>query len=150
MNNLEFLINSLKNDLRNECTHLTFYLQSASLVQGLHLKEYKEYFLKEASKEITHVQQFADLIIGLGGDNLEFVPFYEKIPVTKNPIEILKLALTLEEEVVANYCERMHEAESLGSTDGDWVHIFLEKQIEESRIDVDELKQIIRGCDSGF
>lgn len=150
MNNLESLINSLKKDLRNECTHLMFYLQSASLVQGLHLKEYKEFFLKEAAKEITHVQQFADLIIGLGGEDIEYLPYYEKMPATKNPIEILKLALTLEEEVVSNYCERMHEAESISSVDGDWVHIFLEKQIEESRIDVDELKQIIRGYNSGF
>lgn len=150
MNNLQNLINDLKSDLKNECTHLIFYLQSASLVQGLHAKEYKEYFLKEANKELTHVQQFADLIIGLGGDNLEYVPNYEKINYSNNPLEILRNALALEEEVVQNYCERMHQAESLGSTDGDWVHIFLEKQIEESRIDVDELKQIIRGCNSGF
>lgn len=150
MNNLESLVESLKKDLRNECTHLAFYLQSASLVQGLHAKEYKEHFLKETSKEITHINQFADLIIGLGGDNLDYMPYFEKIPQAKNPIEILKTALNLEEEVVANYCERMHEAESLGSTDGDWIHIFLEKQIEESRIDVDELKQIIRGYDSGY
>lgn len=150
MNNLNTLIENLKQDLRNECTHLAFYLQSASLVQGLHAKEYKEYFTKEVSKEVTHVQQFADLIIGLGGENLEFVPFYDKMPQNKNPIELLKTALTLEEEVVRNYCERMHEAESLSSTDGDWVTIFLEKQIEESRIDVDELKQVIRGYESGF
>ena len=150
MNDLEHLIKSLKADLRNECTHLMFYLQSASLVQGLHAKEYKEHFTKEAAKELNHVQQFADLIIGLGGIDLEFVPYYEKIKISYNPIEILKNALALEEEVVQNYCERMREAESLSSTDGDWVHIFLEKQIEESRIDVDEIKQILRGHESGF
>ena len=43
MSNLQNLIDLLKSDLRNECTHLMFYLQSASLVQGLHSKEYKEH-----------------------------------------------------------------------------------------------------------
>ena len=150
MSNLQNLIDLLKSDLRNECTHLMFYLQSASLVQGLHSKEYKEHFLSESQKEIKHVQQFADLIIGLNGEGLEFKPYYEKMPITNSTIDILRQALCLEEEVVSNYCERMHQAEELNSTDGDWVHIFLEKQIEDSRMDVDELKQIIRGYDSGL
>ena len=54
MSNLQNLIDLLKSDLRNECTHLMFYLQSASLVQGLHSKEYKEHFLSESQKEIKH------------------------------------------------------------------------------------------------
>lgn len=141
------LIIKLNNDLRNEWTHLTFYLHSAALVQGLHATEYKELLQKEANKELLHVGQFSDMLIGLGlpADQLAKEPFYEKVPSLTDPKQILQHALKLEEEVVANYCLRMHEAEACGCTDGDWVHIFLENQIQDSREDVDHLKQILRG-----
>jgi hypothetical protein len=44
----------------------------------------------------------------------------------------------------------MRQAESIDSVDGDWIHIFLEKQIENSRTDIDELRQIIRGIEAGY
>ena len=145
----EELYSLLVGDLRNELTHLHFYLQSAATVQGLHAKEYKEFLTKEASKELHHVQQFYDLLIGL---NIEItnIPYYEKLPKLNNPSDIIKHALTLEEEVVSNYCQRMHQAESLETVDGDWISIFLENQIQDSRTDVDELKQILRGIQNGF
>lgn len=141
------LIKNLNNDLRNEWTHLTFYLHSAALVQGLHATEYKELLQKEANKELLHVGQFSDMLIGLGVDpvDLSKEPFYDKVPSLTDPKAILAHALKLEEEVVANYCQRMHEAEACACTDGDWVHIFLENQIQDSREDVDHLKQILRG-----
>lgn len=145
----EELCQLLRDDLRNELTHMTFYLQSAALVEGLHAKEYKEFLLKEAAKEMNHVSEFSDMIVGLGED-IPNTPFYEKLPFLRNPQHILEHALTLEMEVVSNYCTRMHQAESLSTVDGDWVHIFLEKQIEESRHDVDELNQILRGVRKGF
>lgn len=144
---LQKLIQDLNNDLKNEWTHLTFYLHSASLIQGLHCHEYKELLLKEAAKELEHVSQFSDLLIGLGlpPDQLTKEPYKDKVPSLTNPKDILEHALVLEEEVVKNYCERMHEAEACGCTDGDWAHIFLENQIQESREDVDHLKQVLRG-----
>ena len=145
------LIEILHNDLRNELTHMHFYLQSAALIQGLHAKEYKEYLLAEASKEMKHVSEFSDLLVGLGADSkITTEPYLEKIPKLKNPVDIVKHALTLEKEVVSNYCLRMRQAESLDSVDGDWIHIFLEKQIEDSRTDIDELRQIIRGIEAGY
>lgn len=143
------LCSLLMNDLRNELTHMHFYLQSAALVQGLHAKEYKEHLLNEAAKEMKHVSEFSDMLVGLGEDIVN-TPFYEKLPFLRNPQHILEHALTLEEEVVSNYCTRLHQAEDLSDVDGDWLRIFLEHQIEDSRRDVDELKQIIRGIRSGF
>ena len=143
----EKLAELLLGDLKNELTHLHFYLQSASLVQGLHAKEYKEFFTKEANKELVHVQQFYDLMIGLDID-VTNTPYFDKLPKLTNVLDILKHALTLEQEVVSNYSTRMHQAESMKTVDGDWVHIFMENQIQESRVDVDELRQIIRGIDN--
>ena len=145
----EELVVELKKDLRNEITHMHFYLQSAALVQGLHAKEYKEFFSKEAAKEMQHVFEFSNMIVGLNEDIVN-EPFFEKLPFLRNPINIIEHALTLEEEVVSNYCIRMHQAESLQTTDGDWISIFLENQIQDSRADVDELKQIIRGIRAGY
>lgn len=144
---LQALIDNLNNDLRNEWSHLAFYLHSAGLVQGLHCHEYKELLLKEAAKELHHVSQFSDVLIGLGlpPEQLAKAPFDQKVLSLTNPRDILAHALKLEEEVVTNYCQRMHEAEACGCTDGDWVHIFLESQIQDSREDVDHLKQILRG-----
>lgn len=144
---LQALIENLNNDLKNEWTHLTFYLHSAALVQGLHATEYKELLQKEANKELLHVGQFSDVLIGLGlsPENLAKEPFLHKVLSLTDPKAILAHALNLEEEVVRNYCIRMHEAEMCGCTDGDWVHIFLEGQIQDSREDVDHLKQILKG-----
>lgn len=144
---MQKLIQDLNNDLKNEWTHLAFYLHSASLVTGLHCHEYKELLLKEAAKELEHVSQFSDLLIGLGLPSTQLTkePYQDKVLSLTNPKDILEHALALEEEVVKNYCERMHEAEACGCTDGDWAHIFLENQIQESREDVDHLKQILRG-----
>ena len=84
------LIIKLNNDLRNEWTHLTFYLHSAALVQGLHATEYKELLQKEANKELLHVGQFSDMLIGLGlpADQLAKEPFYEKVPSLTDPISL--------------------------------------------------------------
>ena len=41
--------------------------------------------------------------------------------------------------------ERINQAEELGGVDGKWLEIFLEKQVEHSRQDVDQFRQILRG-----
>ena len=51
------LIVNLQNDLRNELTHLHFYLQSAALVQGLHAKDIKDILTKLNSRLDTIEQK---------------------------------------------------------------------------------------------
>ena len=53
----------------------------------------------------------------------------------------------MEQEVVANYVQRMADARALGEldVDGNWVEIFLEGQIQKSREDIDEIKQLLKG-----
>jgi len=141
----------LEGDLRNELTHMHFYLQSASLVQGLHAKEYKDHLLEESAKEMKHVSEFYDMMIGIGAQNhITNRPYQDKLPKLNNPKDILRHALGLEEEVVSNYCKRIKQVESLQCVDGAWLHIFMEKQVEASRVDVDELRQIIKGIEAGF
>ncbi|MEI8270615.1 MAG: ferritin-like domain-containing protein [bacterium] len=144
-NMMDSLIATLNSDLRNEWTHLRFYLYHASAVVGLHCSELKELFLEEAAGEMKHVTAFSDLIVGLGGMPTDESNFFPKFT---NPVEIINHAIKLEEEVVSNYAQRIKEIrEEYQITDPNakWIEIFLEEQIQKSREDVDHLKQLVKG-----
>ena len=138
----EKMIQLLNNDLKNEWKHLRFYLYHASAVIGLHCIEYKELFLKEAASEAQHVTQFSDVIIGLGGAATSESNDFPKLLDVK---DIMAYAISMEQEVVENYVQRMKDAEELGGVDGTWLEIFLEGQVQASREDLDHFKQIARG-----
>jgi bacterioferritin (cytochrome b1) len=136
------LIDILKADLKNEWKHLRFYLYHASAVTGPLAGEYKELFLEEAAGEMKHVTEFSDLIIGLGGVAIAESNQFE---LFSDPFDIFSYALKMEEEVVSNYVQRMKDADALGGVDGQWVEIFMENQIQKSREDVDQYRQILKG-----
>jgi len=138
----ELILSLLNSDLKNEWKHLRFYLYHASAVTGLHSEEYKELFLEEAAGEMSHVTEFSDLIIGLGGTATHESNSFEKFT---SPKDIIQYALSMEEEVVTNYVNRMKDAEELGGVDGQWLEIFLEGQVQKSREDVDRYRQILKG-----
>jgi bacterioferritin (cytochrome b1) len=137
----EELVDLLNQDLKNEWKHHCFYLHNASNITGIHAKEYKEFLLNQSKSELDHVSEFSDLIVGLGSSPTKVVNDYPSLTDTK---EILEYALKMEEEVVENYTKRIEQAEQLGGVDGRWIIIFLEGQIEDSRKDLDELKQILK------
>lgn len=141
------LVAKLNEDLKNEWKHLKFYAHHASAVIGLHAHEYKELMTEQASSELNHVIQFSDLIVGLGGwpttDSNDFPSF-------EQPRDIIAYAIAMENEVVQNYTNRIAELNNIPDTDDTrahkkWVEIFLEKQIEDSRQDLDHFKQILKG-----
>lgn len=139
----EQMIDLLNKDLRNEWKHLRFYLYHASAVVGLHCAEYKELFLKEAAGEMAHVTAFSDLIVGMGG-----VATHEAndFPLMTKPEEIMTYALNMEREVVKNYVERMQQTHLMDdAVHAQWLEIFLEGQIQDSREDVDHFQQIVKG-----
>jgi ferritin len=141
--------NIMLGDLMNERKHMLFYLTAASTVSGLHREEYKEFFAKEASGEMSHVVEFQDCLLGLGVDlslsektvsNNDYIVSYDLI-------ELLKYALAMEEEVVSNYAKRITEdILLLDEPEKRWMEIFYEDQLENSRKDVDNYKMILRDC----
>lgn len=135
------ILNKLNDDLKNEWKHHCFYLHSASTIQGIDSIEYKEFLLEQSKEELEHVLAFSDMIVGLGGVPTKYVNDY---PTLNNTKEILEYALSMEEEVVKNYVERINEAEELGGVDGRWIVIFLESQIEDSRKDLDKIRQLLK------
>jgi bacterioferritin len=140
--NKQRMIDLLNSDLGNEYKHMHFYLHSSIMVTGLHREEIREFLLEEAQGEMMHIQQFGDLILGLGGKPDTDVKEYRND--LTNPRDILEYALNMEEEVTNNYVQRMNNAVLLGGTDGKWIEVFLEDQLMKSRKDCDHLRQLIK------
>lgn len=143
------MVELLNADLKNEWKHLRFYTHHASAITGLHAHEYKELLTAQATSELAHVIQFSDLIIGLGG-----TPTTESndFPQLTDPLEIMVYAIGMEDEVVLNYAKRINQLEQILNdaegrivADKRWIEIFLEKQIEDSRQDLDHFKQLLKG-----
>lgn len=145
------LIEILNNQLKNEWKHHNFYLHNASNVAGLHTIEYKEFLLKQAASEMNHVSEFSDLIVGLGG-----IPTKEsnEFPSISDPVEIIKYAIKMEEEVIKNYvglCKTIENSSwisenpsNYSESDFYWVVLFLEEQIQDSRKDRDLMIQMLK------
>jgi len=143
-------VNIMLQDLKNERKHMHFYLVAASLVSGPHREEYKELFEKEASSEMKHVLEFQNALLGLDVDLKEAVEFIQDLPhlCSYDVKELLQYALEMEQEVVANYANRIvFDVPLLDEPDRKYMEIFYEKQIEKSREDVDNYKMILRNFD---
>lgn len=136
------LIEKLNGDLANEYAHMHFYLHSAALVCGLHRAELREFLMEAAASEMKHVQEFADLIVGLGGHPTHLPA---AIPDRyADPADILTQALRMEDEVVANYVGRIADAASCEDpVVAKWVELFLEDQVTHSRADADNLRRML-------
>ncbi len=134
------MIDLLNSDLSNEYKHMHFYLHSSFMIEGLHRAELGEFLREQSESEFQHVQQFAKMIVGLGG-----IPTttFKSFPTLTSPLEILRYALSMEREVLENYIVRQKQALELGGVDGAYIDNFFDEQILDSRSDADELKQLI-------
>lgn len=140
MMDLPKMIDLLREDLANEMTHMLFYLKNASTLTGLHRQEIRELFMEEAASEMKHVQEFQDLIVGLGGSVDGVFEKPQDVLVLTDCLAAVKYAYTLETDVVARYTERIRQAQELGGSNGLYIEVFLEEQVLHSRADADNLK----------
>ncbi|NBT57144.1 hypothetical protein EBT16_00010 [bacterium] len=150
---IENLVDLLLGDLANEYAHMHFYMQAATSIRGLHRQEIGEFFSEQAASEMKHVEEFRRLIQGIiTRRNLD-----KKVPSAVAqfkegltcPVDLLKAALEMEDQVVANYVLRHAQAEDLAdagamdAVDGTYVALFLEDQILDSRGDADNIREIL-------
>lgn len=134
-------------DLMREFQHMHTYLNYAVIVRGLHRQELSEMFIEEAQSELKHCEEFSRMIVGLGGNPITPWTFNSsgvKKPYDKNPYALLEAVLEMEEEVVGIFAERMKQAEELGGPDGAVLHVFYENQILDSRLTVNNVREMIR------
>lgn len=148
--NKQQLIDKLNSDLVNEYTHMHFYLHSSFLVEGTYREEVADWLVKHATSEFLHIQQFAKMIVGLGGIPVGCAPIncYKSFLNLTDPHEIFLYAQQLESEVVVNYVQRMEEvveSKTLDPCDAKYVELFLEDQVLDSRGDLDEIAQFLKG-----
>ncbi len=137
----------INEDLKNEWTHLQFYLYHASAVTGLHAEEYKEFLTEAAKGELQHVQQFLDCLYGF-----EFLhpatsghPFQTFTRVE----DILIAAHTLERQVVVNYAKRLEQLKLIedAATAAAYLEIFYEDHLQDSFEDARHIQRILADVD---
>ena len=123
-------VKMLQEDLKNERMHCLFYQQSAAMVKGLHREEFREFFLKEAASELSHIDEFATLIVQLGGKpetDVARLPF-----ISSDPLELCRSAQIIEREVAQNYAIRLTQTE-LGDNISSYLNLFYEDQLQDSQ-----------------
>lgn len=135
-------LEKLQEDLKNERMHCLFYQQAAAIVTGPHREEFRELFLKEAQSELNHIDEFATLIVQLGGipnTNVNQLP-----EMTSCPIQLCKAAARIEKIVATNYAERLEQIDAdnrLGTECSEdeciatskYMQLFYEDQLQDSR-----------------
>lgn len=139
-------VSMINDDLKNEWTHLQFYLYHASAVTGLHAEEYKEFFTDAAKGEMEHVQQFLDCLYGF-----DFVqPCSSGHPfATYTRVEdILIEAHTLERQVVVTYARRLEQLKALDDkVAAAYLEVFYENQLQDSFEDARHIQRILGDVD---
>jgi len=141
---LSEFVEKMNADLRNEWTHLQFYLYHAGAVTGLHAEEYREFLHEAAKGELEHVLQFTHRLFGL---NYE-MPTSDgnSFPKYTNISDILAHAIQLETAVADNYAKRINELDALAGahpTVAAYLTIFYENQLEDSYEDCEKMRRIM-------
>lgn len=140
------LINFLQQDLQNERMHCLFYQQAAAAVSGLHREEFRELFLKEAQSELAHIDEFASLIVYLGGVPDTVVAELPYIPQTNsNPINLCHQAHLIESAVADNYAKRLKQIDCDGTNSNvSYVNLFYEDQLMDSKKASFEFRRLMK------
>ena len=142
--NLSNFLDLMNADLRNEWTHLQFYLYHASAITGFHALEFKEFFTDAAAGEMKHVQAFLDRLYGLNypTPNQSGLQF----PVFTTVEGALAHAIKIEEEVVTNYALRLKQLEDVAKVfqkEAAYLTVFYEDQLQDSYEDAERMKRIV-------
>lgn len=140
---LDQMVALLNEDLKNEYKHHRFYLHASFVLRGLDRLHFGKWLHGQAMEELAHIKEFADKIAALGT-----MPTTEAndFPTNLTKAEdILAYALSMEQEVVANYQQRILQAEELFADTGKYYDLILhyEEQIEDSQKDIDEMVRMV-------
>lgn len=140
----------MHDDLRNEWTHLQFYLYHASAASGLHAAEYKEFLTEAAKGEMAHVQQFLDRLFGVGATPA--VTSGKEFPLLTDVHDILHYAAQLETEVIDTYAKRIAQLEALPPENLPeprlatvaYLKVFYEDQLQDSYEDREKILRLLK------
>ena len=119
------LIEGLNHDLAGEYQAIVMYIQYSAKLTGPYRRELRALFQAEIADEQGHAQFLADKIATLGGE-----PTTEPraVPHADQPREMLEQALAAEKQAIADYDERLRQAEAFGDVG---LKVSLENQVAD-------------------
>jgi bacterioferritin len=135
------LIEGLNHDLAGEYQAILMYTHYSAKLTGPYRRELRTLFQVEIADEQGHAQFLSDKIAALGGE-----PTTAPRPVAhvNKPREMLEEALTAEKQAIADYDERIRQAEAFGDIG---LKVGLENQVADETRHKEELERIIAGWD---
>jgi bacterioferritin len=105
------LIAGLNQDLAGEYQAIISYITYAALVGGPYRPQLVAFFQTEVADEQMHAQFLADKVAALGGDPA-VTP--KPVVVTRDAREMLEQIRQAETDTIANYRQRIEQAEAAG------------------------------------
>jgi bacterioferritin len=135
------LIDGLNHDLAGEYQAIVMYIQYSAKLTGPYRRELRALFQAEIADEQGHAQFLADKIASLGGE-----PTTEPraVPPADQPREMLEHALTAEKQAIADYDQRLRQADAFGDVG---LKVSLENQISDETRHKEEIERVLAGWD---
>ena len=135
------LIAGLNHDLAGEYQAIVMYIQYSARLTGPYRRELRALFQAEIADEQGHAQFLADKIATLGGE-----PTTEPraVPRADQPREMLEHALAAEKQAIADYDERLGQADAFGDVG---LKVSLENQVADETRHKEELERVLAGWD---
>lgn len=137
----DVLTASLNEDLAGEYQAVLMYSNYAAKLTGPFRNELRALFHAEIADELGHAQFLADKIAALGGE-----PTTEarRVQAARHPREMLQHALAAEIQAIADYGERLRQAEEFGDVG---LRVALENQLADETRHKEEFERILAGWD---
>lgn len=133
------LIDGLNHDLAGEYQAVVMYTHYSAKLTGPYRRELRALFQAEIPDEQGHAQFLAEKIASLGG---EPTTSPRPVPRADQPLEMLEQALAAEKLAIADYCERIGQAEAAGDIG---LKINLENQVADETRHKEEIERILAG-----
>jgi bacterioferritin len=133
------LLSSLNEDLAGEYQAILMYIQYSAKLTGPYRNELRAFFQAEIADEHKHAQFLADKIAALGGDPTTHP---REVPHADSPRDMLERIREAEIQAVADYTERVQQAEAFGDIG---LKVKLENQIADETRHKEEVERILAG-----
>ena len=133
------LVAGLNHDLAGEYQAILMYSHYAAKLTGPCRGELRSLFQSEITDELGHAQFLADKIAALGEEPTTQAG---RVEPADHPREMLENALAAEKQAIADYGQRLHQAEDYGDIG---LKVALENQIADETRHKEELERILTG-----
>ncbi|HRW04802.1 MAG TPA: ferritin-like domain-containing protein [Caldilineaceae bacterium] len=140
--NKQTMINNLNQDLAGELSAVVQYITYAAKATGPYRPQLKQFYLDEVPDEQTHAQFLSEKIVALGGE-----PTTEPRAVASAETnrEMLEAVLRAERKAIADYTQRVKEAEEFGDKG---LVVKLEDIVADETGHAEETERILRDWSS--